>query len=165
MIRVSQIKMAIDDPPEKVKALVLKRLKIGEHQLLDYKIYKKSVDARRQKSLEFVYTVDVSVTNEAQILKRKLPGVAKAPALTYQMPKAADIKPTHPPVVIGFGPAGMLAALLLAQLGYNPIVLERGEAVSERVKSVATYWQTGVLNPSSNVQFGEGGLGHFPMVN
>ena len=161
MIRVSQIKISIDDPIEKVKELLLKQLKLKESDLLEYRIYKQSIDARRRGKLDFVYTVDISVKDEAKILAKKLPNVSMTPAIDYQYPEMGSEKMKHRPVVIGFGPAGMFAALILAEMGYRPIVLERGESVDDRVRSIEKFWTEGELNPNSNVQFGEGGAGTF----
>ena len=161
MIRVAQIKISIDDSIDKVKELVLKQLRLKEHELLDYRIYKQSIDARRRGKLDFVYTVDVAVKDEEKILAKKLPNVSKTPDIEYKYPVKGQEAMNHRPVVVGFGPAGMFAALILAEMGYRPIVLERGEAVDERVRSIEKFWKEGILNPNSNVQFGEGGAGTF----
>ena len=161
MIRVAQIKISIDDPIEKVKELVLKQLRLKKSGLLAYRIYKQSIDARRRGKLDFVYTVDVAVKDEEKILAKKLPNVSKTPDIEYKYPVKGQQMMKHRPVVVGFGPAGMFAALILAEMGYRPIVLERGEAVDERVHSIEAFWQEGKLNPNSNVQFGEGGAGTF----
>jgi len=161
MIRISQIKISIEEPIEKVKEIVLKALNLEESDLLEYRIYKQSIDARRRGKLEFVHTVDIAVANEAAILNRNIPNVTQTPQVDYIMPSSGTTPMKHRPVVIGFGPAGMFAALLLAQKGYRPIVLERGEAVDERVKAIDEFWTKGNLAPNSNVQFGEGGAGTF----
>ncbi|MDR2834474.1 MAG: NAD(P)/FAD-dependent oxidoreductase [Streptococcaceae bacterium] len=161
MLRISQLRISIDDEVEKVKELALKKLKLEEKDLLEYRIYKESIDARHRGKIDFVYTVDLSVKNEQQILAKNIPNVSATPILAYQNPEHGKKKMNHRPVVIGFGPAGMFAALLLAQNGYKPIVLERGQAVDERVKAIDEFWTKGVLNPNSNVQFGEGGAGTF----
>lgn len=160
MIRISQLKIDIDETHDLLPDLIAKKLKIPAADILDYRIFKESVDARRG-TVTFVYTVDVTVSNEQSVLAKGLSNITKTPNLEYDMPPKLDTPPTSPPVVIGFGPAGMYAALLLAQCGYNPIVLERGEAVDERVISVEQFWRNGELNPESNVQFGEGGAGTF----
>ena len=161
MIRVSQIKISIDDPIEKVKELLLKQLKLKESDLLEYRIYKQSIAARRRGKLDFVYTVDIAVKDEAKILARKLPNVSITPDIEYKYPEMGTEVMKHRPVVVGFGPAGMFSALILAEMGYCPIVLERGGAVEDRVRSISEFWSEGKLDPNSNVQFGEGGAGTF----
>ena len=161
MIRVSQIKISIDDPIEKVKELLLKQLKLKESDLLEYRIYKQSIDARRRGKLDFVYTVDIAFKDEAKILARKLPNVSITPDIEYKYPEMGTEVMKHRPVVVGFGPAGMFSALILAEMGYCPIVLERGGAVEDRVRSISEFWSEGKLDPNSNVQFGEGGAGTF----
>jgi len=160
MIRISQIKLSIDQEKATLPDLIAKKLKIPKATILDYHIFKESIDARRGQ-INFVYTVDLTLANEANILKKKIPNVTITPNLNYQMPAKLNKAPTSRPVVIGFGPAGMYASLLLAQCGYKPIVLERGEAVAKRLKTINKFWQQGILNPESNVQFGEGGAGTF----
>ena len=161
MLRISQIKTSIDEPVEKVKSLLLKKLKIQESDLIDYRIYKESIDARHRGEINFIYTVDAKVKNEAKLLKKKIKNVSPSPDLKYKEPQIGTETMKHRPLVIGFGPAGMFSALLLAQMGYRPIVLERGQKVEERVKSIDEFWKKGKLNPASNVQFGEGGAGTF----
>jgi len=161
MLRIKQIKLSIDDPMTKVKSLVAKKLHLKEEDLEDLIIYKESIDARKRDQIHFIYTVDVSVKNEKKILNKKLKDVSLTPDYHYKHPKKGTKALQHRPVVIGFGPAGMFAALLLAQNGYRPIVLERGQSVDERVKAIEEFWNEGKLNPASNVQFGEGGAGTF----
>ena len=136
-------------------------LKIKESDLLSYTIFKQSIDARRRDRLDFVYTVDVAVENEAAILAKKLPNVIEAPVVAYEYPTMGEKELTKRPVIVGFGPAGMFAALVLAEMGYRPIVVERGGAVEDRVLAIENFWKEGKLNPESNVQFGEGGAGTF----
>ena len=160
MIRISQLKIDIQEPKDKLKPLVAKKLNIKESDIQTFRIFKESIDARRG-TITFVYTIDVTIPNEANILGKKLPNIIKTPDLAYKMPPVRKTPPAQRPVVIGFGPAGILAALLLAQCGYNPIVLERGGSVKERAQTVERFWQEGLLDPESNVQFGEGGAGTF----
>lgn len=161
MLRITQIKLTIKDDVSAVKRQVAKKLKIKPTDILSFRIYKESIDARKRGEINFIYTVDIVVADEAKFLTGKFKNVALTPDLAYKKPEKG-VKPLlHRPVVVGFGPAGMYAALLLAQMGYKPLVLERGEAVEARVKSIDAFWQKGQLNPKSNVQFGEGGAGTF----
>ncbi|MGL4373108.1 MAG: hypothetical protein ACRCS6_04935, partial [Turicibacter sp.] len=160
MLRVSQIKVSIDDSMEMVRQCLLSELNITDKDVLDYKIYKQSTDARRGR-LGFVYTIDIAVKNEQAILNKKLPNVSLAPDVNYVFPTMGTEQMNGRPVVVGFGPTGMFSALILAEMGYNPIVFERGGSVEDRVKSVQDFWNDGILDPNSNVQFGEGGAGTF----
>ena len=160
MIRISQIKIGIEESKDKILGVIAKKLRIPKDAILDYHIFKESVDARRS-TVTFVYTVDVTLKEEVAILRKQIPNMTQTPDLEYKLPPKLDTAPTNRPVIIGFGPAGMYAALLLAQCGYNPIVLERGGKVDERVKAIDKFWRDGVLTSESNVQFGEGGAGTF----
>ena len=160
MIRVSQIKININEAQDKLQSLILKKLKIKENELLDFRIFKSAIDARRG-TIDFVYTVDVTVKHEDRIVSKNLPNVSISPNLTYPMPTIVKAIPDKRPIVVGFGPAGMFAALLLAQCGYRPLVLERGGDVDTRVDSIDQFFKAGVLDPESNIQFGEGGAGTF----
>ncbi|GBG96915.1 NAD(P)/FAD-dependent oxidoreductase [Lactococcus termiticola] len=163
MIRLSQLKLTIDEPTTKLPEMVAKRLKVPVSDLSDFRIYKESIDARNRdgQGIIFNYTVDVNVPHEASLLKKKLKNVQKTPDFRYKLPVPGQVQMKHRPIVVGFGPAGMFAALLLAQMGYKPIVLERGQQVADRVKAIDNFWKNGELNPASNVQFGEGGAGTF----
>ncbi|MDR0846181.1 MAG: NAD(P)/FAD-dependent oxidoreductase [Lactobacillales bacterium] len=161
MLRITQIKISIHDDLEKIKSLISQRLKISASEIIDYRIFKESIDARRRGEIWFIYAVDVNVKNEARFLNGSYKNVALTPDAEYKDPEIGAGKLANRPVVVGFGPAGMFAALLLAQHGYKPIVLERGESVDERVKSIEIFWTKGELKPNSNVQFGEGGAGTF----
>ncbi|MDR0200422.1 MAG: hypothetical protein LBI43_07615 [Streptococcaceae bacterium] len=159
MLRLTQLKLTLDEPIEKLPELAAKVLHVKSSDFTAFRIYKESIDARSREQLHFSYTVDLAIAGEKRFLKLK--NVSLAPDLDYKRPEPGIKLLKHRPVVIGFGPAGLFAALLLAQEGYRPIVLERGEAVDERVKSIIRFWTEGKLNPASNVQFGEGGAGTF----
>lgn len=162
MIRVPDIKISIDQEQTNIKAAILKKLRIREGDLIDYTIYKESIDARRKDRVEFVYTVDVEVKNQDKLLKRtKDKKIVLTPDINYKFVEQGKIKLNQPPVIVGTGPAGLFAGLILAQMGYNPILLERGKDVDHRAKDIQEFWRKGNLNPESNVQFGEGGAGTF----
>lgn len=163
MLRVTEIKLPLDHAPEAIRAELLKKLAIPAADLVDYSIYKRGVDARKANAILLVYSLDVEVKNEAKLLTKfaKDPHVKPAPDTSYKFAAQAPATIKQRPVVIGFGPAGIFAALILAQSGFKPIVLERGKAVRERTQDTWGLWRKSVLNPESNVQFGEGGAGTF----
>jgi uncharacterized FAD-dependent dehydrogenase len=173
MLRLSEIKLPLQQAqtlthsPELLQEAILKKLGITASDLLSFSIYKRGVDARRKSAILFAYILDVQVRNEAALLKkfRHDPHVKPSPDMQYQfVAKASDMTSngsSERPVIVGFGPAGIFAALILAQAGFRPIVLERGKAVRERTKDTWGLWRKKVLNPESNVQFGEGGAGTF----
>lgn len=160
MIRVSQIKLDIDENLKVLRKRIVKKLRIADSDLIEYKIFKESIDARRAGKINFVYTVDVKVKNESRVLKKNK-DLSVSPDMKYKYPKMGDKELANRPVVIGMGPAGMFTALILAQKGYKPLVLERGEKVEDRTNTVNEFWNKGILNTKSNVQFGEGGAGTF----
>ncbi|MDY3035595.1 MAG: hypothetical protein SOS22_05195 [Absicoccus sp.] len=157
MIRVFQVKCATEDKKE-MEAQLLKKLHMPTKDLLSWSIHRKSVDARSQK-IFFSYVIDAKVKHERKYLRHK--DVQPRPNEHYQ-PVSSGYHPLiDRPVVVGFGPAGMFAALILAQAGYHPMILERGSQVDTRTQKVHQFWQTGQLDPECNVQFGEGGAGTF----
>lgn len=156
MIRIANLKLSPFEPEEKIREVAAKHLKIKPEEIISFNIYKKSVDARRKNDIYYIYTIDAEVKSEDKYLK--LPNVSKASVFHYEYMKAS---PQKRPVVIGFGPAGMFAALILAEGGAKPIVLERGKSVEERTADVEALKTKGILNTSSNIQFGEGGAGTF----
>ena len=163
MLRLTELKLPLDHPPEALRAAILKRLELAGDDLLDFSIFKRSYDARKKHALLLVYTVDVEVKDEAALLKkfRNDAHVKPTPDMAYQFVGHAPENFTERPIVVGFGPCGIFAALVLAQMGFKPIVLERGRAVRERTQDTWGLWRKHVLNPESNVQFGEGGAGTF----
>ncbi len=169
MIRLLELKLALDDDPGGLEALVCSTLQVQRADCASLVVFKRSVDARKS-ALVVVYVVDVALRDaalERSVLARLAPGarVMSAPDMSYRAPCQAPAgwpaRNEPCPVVVGFGPCGMFAALLLAQMGLRPIVLERGKAVRERTKDTWGLWRRAVLEPESNVQFGEGGAGTF----
>ena len=161
MIRVRQIKTKINSPKQDIIKKIANKLKINEKEIEEIKIKKKSIDARDKNNILNVYECDVKIKNEEKILKRKSQDIFKSPVEKYQFIITGTKKLENRPVVVGSGPAGLFCAYMLAKYGYRPIIIERGEKVEERVKTVEKFWNTGVLNKNSNVQFGEGGAGTF----
>lgn len=164
MIRVRQIKLPINnDTKEELIKKVSQKLKCKPLDINDYKISKKSLDARHKPNLYYIYEVDIKIKNEAQILKRNINNndIIKTPIEKYILPKPGNKKIKYNPIIVGSGPAGLFSAYILAEAGLSPIVIERGEPVEKRVTTVEKFWQAGELNKNSNVQFGEGGAGTF----
>lgn len=161
MIRVQQVKV----PPAHCEADIIEKacrmLRQKETDVLDYKIVKQSIDARKRGQISYVYTVDLQFAAEKKILSGHLPGVFLARDTVYQFPVSGSLPAKFPPVIVGEGPAGLFAAYELASHGYAPILIERGRDVKRRVADVKTFWKSGILHPNSNVQFGEGGAGTF----
>ncbi|KPX87426.1 Uncharacterized protein ALO64_05013 [Pseudomonas meliae] len=164
MLRITELKLPIDHPEEDLRVALLQRLGIDSSELLDFTLFKRSYDARKKSSeLCFIYTIDFQVSDE-QALLRKLGDdrhVGPAPDVSYKVVGHAPEGLTERPIVVGFGPCGIFAGLLLAQMGFKPIILERGTEVRQRTKDTWALWRKNVLNPESNVQFGEGGAGIF----
>ena len=164
MLRITELKLPLDHPEEALRPAIVQRLGIGPDDLLDFSLFKRSYDARKKSSeLQFIYTIDCSVRDEAALLAKFADDhhVTAAPNITYQPVGQAPANLDERPLVVGFGPCGIFAALILAQAGFKPIVLERGTEVRQRTKDTWGLWRKNVLNPESNVQFGEGGAGTF----
>jgi uncharacterized FAD-dependent dehydrogenase len=163
MIRITELRLPINHAPEELEAAILKRLNIATKDLVEFTVFKRSHDARKNTALSLIYTIDLSAKNEEQLLKKHGHDqhIRPAPDTSYHFVAKAPQNLALRPVVIGFGPCGIFAALLLAQMGFKPIVLERGKQVRERTQDTWGLWRKNVLNPESNVQFGEGGAGTF----
>ena len=163
MLRLTEVKLPIDHAPGELEAAVLQRLGLTADELVGYAVFKRSVDARKPQAITFTYILDVTVKDEAGTLERHRHDrrVSVAPDTSYHPVAHAPQKLSSRPVVIGMGPAGMFAGLILAQSGFRPLILERGKVVRERTKDTFGFWRGGVLHSESNVQFGEGGAGTF----
>lgn len=162
MIRLRQIKVAVEEDNTTLKLKVAKLLHINPTAIKELHIIKKSLDARKKDNLFYVYEVDVKVSNETQILKKiNSQDIFLAPNETYKFKPTGIEKLKERPIIVGSGPAGLFCAYILAENNYKPIIIERGERVEDRVQTIEHFWKTGNLNKNSNVQFGEGGAGTF----
>ena len=164
MIRITELSLPLDHPAEALRAAILARLQIQDADLLNFTVFKRSYDARKKNSvITFIYIIDLEARDEAAILGRfgNDRNVRPAPDTNYHVVARAPANLQERPVVVGFGPCGLFAALLLAQMGFKPIVLERGRDVRRRTQDTWALWRKKTLTPESNVQFGEGGAGLF----
>ena len=164
MLRITELKLPLDHPDEALREAIVQRLGISDEQLLSFNLFKRSYDARKKNSeLLFIYTIDLQASNEAELLAKFADdrNIGPAPDVTYKFVGQAPAGLQERPIVVGFGPCGIFAGLLLAQMGFKPIILERGKEVRQRTKDTWGLWRKSVLNPESNVQFGEGGAGTF----
>ncbi|MEO8280379.1 MAG: hypothetical protein ABI564_11860, partial [Ideonella sp.] len=168
MLRITDLRLPLDHAESDLRAAVVSRLGLEQaDHLRSYTVFKRSHDARKKSAIVLIYTLDCELADEARVLRRHAndPHVRAAPDTSYQFVGHAPadfVASQQPrPVVVGFGPCGLFAALVLAQMGLCPIVLERGKAVRERTRDTWGLWRQQILDPESNVQFGEGGAGTF----
>jgi uncharacterized protein len=165
MLRLNEVKLPLNHPEEALPAAILARLGISADQMKSFTVFKRSYDARKKANIVLIYSVDVETTDDAGVLKRNQRDthLMPSPDMEYKfVAHGVNADGRQPrPVVIGMGPCGLFAALILAQMGLKPIILERGKTVRERTKDTFGFWRKRVLNPESNVQFGEGGAGTF----
>lgn len=163
MIRLTEIKLPLDHEESAIQDAIEAKLGINSDQVLSFNIFKRGYDARKKSKILLIYTLDVLVENEAELLEQFIsdPHVKVTPDMEYKFVAKAIENQTERPVVIGFGPCGLFAGLVLAQMGFNPIIVERGKEVRERTKDTFGFWRKRTLNTESNVQFGEGGAGTF----
>ncbi len=166
MLRITELRLPLAHPPQALRTAIAELLGIAEGAIRNFNIFKRSHDARKKSALTFIYTVDVETAeagDEAALLDKHAadPKIVATPDTRYRFVARAPAHLAERPVVVGFGPAGIFAALVLAQMGFRPLVLERGKRVRERTKDTWGLWRDKVLDPESNVQFGEGGAGTF----
>ena len=168
MLRITELKLPLDHDDDALAAAIIARLGIAAEELTGYSVAKRSYDARKRGAIVLIYSVDVDTPREAELLARlqQDPGTAGSkviptPDTTYKFVGTAPPQLPLRPLVIGMGPCGLFAGLVLAQMGFRPIILERGKAVRERTVDTFGLWRKKVLDPESNVQFGEGGAGTF----
>ena len=163
MLRINELKLPLNHPDAALRDAILARLGIADAELLDFAVYKRSYDARKKSAIALIYSIDATVADDKAVLaKLRDPHVMPAPDVEYKFVNAAKPAPGTPrPVVVGTGPCGLFVALILAQMGLNPIVLERGKVVRERTVDTFGFWRKRKLDTESNVQFGEGGAGTF----
>lgn len=163
MIRINEIKLPLDHKEEALEAAIVKKLGIKAEDIHSFTVFRRGYDARKKSNILLIYTLDIEVENEAQLLDTHShdPHVKQTPDMEYKFVAKAPENLKERPVVIGFGPCGLFAGLVLAQMGFKPIIVERGKEVRERTKDTFGFWRKRTLNPESNVQFGEGGAGTF----
>ena len=163
MLRLTELKLPLDHAKDVLRPALCQRLGIDDAELTDFTIFRRSYDARKKSAITLIYTLDFTVRDEAALLTKLADDrhVGLTPDTRYKFVAHAPAALKTRPVVIGTGPCGLLAGLILAQMGFKPIILERGKAVRERTKDTWGLWRNNKLNPESNVQFGEGGAGTF----
>ena len=168
MLRITELRLPLDHADDALRPAIVARLGVGDAELATFKVFKRSYDARKKSAIVLIYTVDCELAvDEAAVLARHAGDahVRVTPDTRYKfVGRAADglfdaAGARQRPIVVGFGPCGIFAALILAQMGLRPLVLERGKEVRERTKDTWGLWRRSVLDPASNVQFGEGGAG------
>ncbi len=163
MIRLTDLRLPLDHPADALKTAAAQRLGVMPDAIRDLTVFRRGHDARRKSAIVLVYTLDLMLDGEAEVLRRCAGDshVGPTPDLEYRFVAHAPVDLKLRPVVVGAGPCGLFAALTLAQMGFRPIILERGKPVRERTQDTWGLWRRGVLDPESNVQFGEGGAGTF----
>ncbi|ELA9308094.1 NAD(P)/FAD-dependent oxidoreductase [Vibrio parahaemolyticus] len=164
MIRINEIKLPLDHEEGALLDAITKKLGIPAEKVISFNVFRRGYDARKKTNIHLIYTLDIIVEGDETALLAKFandPHVRQTPDMEYKFVTKAPENLTERPIVIGFGPCGLFAGLVLAQMGFNPIIVERGKEVRERTKDTFGFWRKRTLNPESNVQFGEGGAGTF----
>ncbi|HAU8251666.1 TPA: hypothetical protein I7148_10235 [Vibrio vulnificus] len=163
MIRLTELRLPLDHEEGALLEAITAKLGISAEQVLSFSMFRRGYDARKKTNIQLIYTLDIEVANQDKLLAKfsNDPHVRETPDMEYKYVAQAPANLTERPIVIGFGPCGLFAGLVLAQMGFNPIIVERGKEVRERTKDTFGFWRKRTLNPESNVQFGEGGAGTF----
>ncbi|MFW9708303.1 NAD(P)/FAD-dependent oxidoreductase [Vibrio parahaemolyticus] len=164
MIRINEIKLPLDHEEGALLDAITKKLGIPAEKVISFNVFRRGYDARKKTNIHLIYTLDIIVEGDETALLAKFANdshVRQTPDMEYKFVAKAPENLTERPIVIGFGPCGLFAGLVLAQMGFNPIIVERGKEVRERTKDTFGFWRKRTLNPESNVQFGEGGAGTF----
>ncbi|WP_352339470.1 NAD(P)/FAD-dependent oxidoreductase [Psychrobacter sp. 16-MNA-CIBAN-0192] len=166
MIRLTEIKLPLNHAPEDLTTAITTKLKISPEQMASFVMFKRGYDARNKRNIQLIYTLDITLTdsdltNDLLVQFESDNHVKATPDTSYKYVGEAPKDLTERPVVIGFGPCGLMAGLTLAQMGFKPIIIERGNEVRQRTKDTFGFWRQRKLNTESNVQFGEGGAGTF----
>lgn len=162
MIRMTQVKLPICHTDEELREKAAKLLRIRPEEIVSLSVVKQSVDARKKREITYSYVLDIEARQEEKLVRRaKNPNISIGTEKPYVFPESGLEPLSHPPVIIGTGPAGLFCGLMLARAGYCPVLLERGKPVEERTRMVREFWAGGPLDVNCNVQFGEGGAGTF----
>jgi uncharacterized FAD-dependent dehydrogenase len=162
LFRLTELRLPLDHSEAELRAAIVKELGIAPRDLIGFSVFRRSFDARKKGAIALIYHLDVETACEAEILRRRHgPHIGPTPDTTYRFVARAPQDLKLRPIVIGTGPCGLFAGLLLAEMGFRPIILERGKEVRERTVDTFGLWRKGILDPESNVQFGEGGAGTF----
>lgn len=160
MIRIQQLKLPLNHTEEDLLYKAVETLKVKKEEIKSFSIFRRSIDARKKDEIMFIYTIDVELYNDIKISKRK-ENISIVEPFVYEVEVTGEEPLNKRPIIVGSGPAGLFCALLLAEKGYEPIIIERGKKVKDRVKDIEKFWKDGTLNERSNIQFGEGGAGTF----
>lgn len=161
-LRINDVKLHINQDKSKILDKIISMIRVKDLKIKSFKIVKESIDARDKNDIFFIYTIDINVDNEKVVLEKcKNLKINKVEETEYQYVANGEKALTSRPVIVGFGPCGIFCSLILAEMGYKPIILERGKEISKRAEDVIEFWNKGIINTKSNVQFGEGGAGAF----